>query len=103
ITPRDAAYSQSKDAAMRHFVGAKQNALYILGDLPVARNLMVHAFAHLELDRLPFGVHPIELRAELPRCVFVRRREQIDRRVRGGETSRRVDARSDFESDIYRS
>src|ERR1044071_6995229 len=95
IAVRDPAGGQAENAAMPRFAGENQNAF-------AACNLLLRALAHLQLDRLPLGVHPIELRAELPRRVFIRRGEQIDRRVRRCEPSRRVDARTDLEADIYR-
>ena len=53
------------------------------------------------LNRLPLGVEPVELRAELPRGVVVGGGEEIDGRVGRGEAAGGVDARADFEADVY--
>ena len=63
-------------------------------------NYLFRFFANFRLHRLPLGVHPIELGAELPCGIVIGRGEEIDGGVRRCQSSRGVDARSEFESDI---
>src|SRR5438067_1296694 len=92
----DAAGGQSNDAAMPSLPRHDDDPL-------VPSNLLLRFFADLLLDRLPLGVEPIELRAELPRGVVVSCGEEIDGRVGRGKAAGGVDARADFEADIYSS
>ena len=68
----------------------------------VVDDLFLSREAYFELHLLSLRIHPIELGAELPRCVVIRGGEEIDRRLRRSEPSRGVDARSDPETDVYR-
>ena len=92
----DAAGGQPDDAAVPSLPRHDDDPL-------VPSNLLLRFLADLLLDRLPLRVEPIEFRAELPCGVVVGGGEEIDGRVGRGEAAGGVDARADFEADIYSS
>src|ERR1051326_373217 len=90
----DAARGQADDAAVPSLARDDDDPL-------VAADLLLGLVADLLFDVLALGVEPVELRAELPGAIVVGRGEEIDRRVGRGEAAGGVDARPDFEADVY--
>src|SRR5207244_9925795 len=93
----DADGGETDDAAVPAFAGEDQHARDRVLDL------LLRLLPYIGFDELPFRIHPIELRAQIPRRFLRRGGEEIDRRLRRREASRRVDARTDLEPHIYRS
>src|SRR3954451_7786265 len=98
ITLRDASGRQSENAFVPPV--ASQNVDPVRGR---GANHRLRLLAHGALDLLPFGIEAIELRAKRPRRFLRRRREEIDGRFCRGEASGGIDARTDFEADVYSS
>src|SRR5438445_1470387 len=99
--PVGACENQHSVSGSRGLAVSRRFTLRDLGT-PRRRNLLFSFLAHHRFDFLPFGIHGLELRTELPGRFIVGSGEEIDRRLGRIETARGVDARSDAETDVYR-